>query len=283
MDERLSHILATAGAIHAGTHRELRERIRRAVARGELMRLLPGVYGADDSFLSRVAALRLWDPDAVLTGATAARVTWWPEFRDDSVSASTRRQMATYPGYDVHRWEIPADLILEVEGHRVVYPSLSVLQLIPRLGPTCIDEALRRRATSIAALHDALRSTPGRPGNPECLRHLRISRDEPWSHLERQAHQILRRAGFTGWRANHRLALPSGVVYLDIAFLRWRVAVEVDGFSYHSDPATFHSDRRRDVELQLAGWRVLRFTAETLPGMPEALRRILREAERRGA
>lgn len=275
MDERLNHILATTGAIHAGTHRELRQRIFRAVSRGHLVRLLPGVYGPDDSFQSRVAAMRVWDNDAVFTGSTAARLTWWPEIRDDMVSVSTRRQTAKYTGFDVHRLEIPADLILEAAGHRVVYPSLSVLQLISRIGPACIDEALRRRATSITALHHALRSMPNRPGNLECLHHLKISRDEPWSHLEREAHEILRRAGLTGWRANHPVRLPSGLAYLDIAFLRWRVAVEVDGFSYHSDPATFHSDRRRDVELQLAGRRVLRFTTETLQTMPEVLKRLL--------
>ena len=280
MDERLAHILATDGAVHAGVHRGLRQRIQRAVSRGDLVRLLPGVYGTDGSFRSRILAMRVWDENAILIGSTAARMTWWPDLRDDVVRVSSRRQSSHRPGFELHRLQLPSDLVLDIPGHRCVLPSLSVLQLIPLMGPVCIDEALRRRATSIAALQHALRSVPNRAGNQECLRYLRLSRDEPWSHLEREAHQLLREAGLTGWRANHPVRIPSGLVYLDIAFLRLRIAVEVDGFKYHSSHAIFHSDRRRDVELQMAGWRVLRFTADTLSTMPAVLKSFLRKVDR---
>jgi very-short-patch-repair endonuclease len=36
--------------------------------------------------------------------------------------------------------------------------------------------------------------------------------------------------------------------------------VEVDGYAYHRSPQAFEDDRERDVRLQVAGWRVLRFT-----------------------
>jgi very-short-patch-repair endonuclease len=39
-----------------------------------------------------------------------------------------------------------------------------------------------------------------------------------------------------------------------------RLVVEVDGYTYHSDPARFESDRRRDARLSALGYRVLRFS-----------------------
>lgn len=39
-----------------------------------------------------------------------------------------------------------------------------------------------------------------------------------------------------------------------------RLVVEVDGFAFHGSRSAFEDDRRRDVVLVRAGWRVLRFT-----------------------
>ena len=41
-----------------------------------------------------------------------------------------------------------------------------------------------------------------------------------------------------------------------------RVVVELDGLAYHSGRREFREDRRRDRELALQGYVVLRFTAE---------------------
>ncbi len=34
----------------------------------------------------------------------------------------------------------------------------------------------------------------------------------------------------------------------------------MDGYAYHRSPSAFENDRERDVRLQIAGWRVMRFT-----------------------
>jgi len=41
-----------------------------------------------------------------------------------------------------------------------------------------------------------------------------------------------------------------------------RVVVELDGYAFHSDRGAFQEDRRRDRELALQGYVVLRFTAD---------------------
>jgi very-short-patch-repair endonuclease len=53
-----------------------------------------------------------------------------------------------------------------------------------------------------------------------------------------------------------------------------RLVVEVDGLKFHSTPARFERDRRKDADLMLAGYRVLRITWRRLtrePGQVVAL------------
>jgi very-short-patch-repair endonuclease len=94
------------------------------------------------------------------------------------------------------------------------------------------------------------------------------SRDEPWSAAERLLHRILREAGLSGWRANHPVTVNGHRYYLDVAFARARLAIEVDG-RCHALPAAFEADRWRQNELVLDGWRVLRFTWAMLVEAPE--------------
>lgn len=55
----------------------------------------------------------------------------------------------------------------------------------------------------------------------------------------------------------------SGAV-IDVAFPALMIAIEIDGFAYHSDARTFVTDRRRQNMLVAAGWTVLRFTWQDL-------------------
>ena len=50
---------------------------------------------------------------------------------------------------------------------------------------------------------------------------------------------------------------------LDFASPEQMVAIEYDGWDWHSTRSAFDRDRRRDRLLQLDGWTVLRFTSRT--------------------
>ncbi|WP_062318471.1 endonuclease domain-containing protein [Demequina maris] len=50
-----------------------------------------------------------------------------------------------------------------------------------------------------------------------------------------------------------------------------RVAVELDGRDYHSDPRAFREDRRRDRALIAAGFIPLRFTYADVVYAPETV------------
>lgn len=51
--------------------------------------------------------------------------------------------------------------------------------------------------------------------------------------------------------------------------------VEVDGWAFHGMREAFERDRRRDADLQLAGYRVLRVTWRRLVAQPLAVAALL--------
>jgi very-short-patch-repair endonuclease len=48
--------------------------------------------------------------------------------------------------------------------------------------------------------------------------------------------------------------------YLDFAWPASRVALEVDGYRWHSSKSSWQKDRRRLAELRRAGWKVVQIT-----------------------
>ena len=51
--------------------------------------------------------------------------------------------------------------------------------------------------------------------------------------------------------------------------------VEVDGWNTHKTKRSFENDRRRDVKLQIAGYRVARFTRDRIMHHPHRVARDL--------
>ena len=69
-----------------------------------------------------------------------------------------------------------------------------------------------------------------------------------------------------------------GPYEVDFLWRPQRLIVELDGFEYHSSREAFEADRRRDRDLQLRGYDVLRFADSELDESPRALRRRFRLA-----
>jgi very-short-patch-repair endonuclease len=128
---------------------------------------------------------------------------------------------------------------------------------------------LRSRVARIEDLRAALAATPARTGNRERRRLLLQSRAEPWSMAERLAHRILHQAGITGWLANRPVVLGGRTYFLDIAFPGIRLVLEIDGREFHAKADVFESDRRRQNDLVLARFTVLRFTYRRLVEEPD--------------
>jgi very-short-patch-repair endonuclease len=260
----LAELLANDGLVTRRAHPELVQAIKRAHASGELVRVLNGSYlasGVAGSVTHRVRALIDHDPDVVVTGAAAARLTWWPELPVPVIDAYRRGRSAPADGF---RWR-PRPPVSELFSRGLATAALQVLDLMPDLGPSVVDEALRRRAVSLPALLRALALTPDRPGNGLRRQILADSRDEPWSGAEREFHRVLRAARIAGWRSNYRVRFDDRTYYLDVALPELRLAFEIDGFEHHGTRAAFERDRSRDAHLATHDWQTTRFTAAQVP------------------
>lgn len=224
-----------------------------------LVRIFPGVYchrAVADEAETRILAAALWAGTAVITGAAAARLTFWPDASVPVVSISMIAKRKPPPGIEIRREQIPSAMTMVHRGVTLTVPALTALDL----GGPGIDRALLRRAASLDQMHDALLATQNRKGNRQRRRLLYDSRDEPWSEAERRQHALLRAANITGWRTNVEIWCANRRYFVDIGFVRLRVAVEVDGYEVHSQRGQFERDRQKWSDLTAAGWTVLHFT-----------------------
>jgi very-short-patch-repair endonuclease len=238
--------------------------------------VLPGIYGLTGQEAIpeiRVAALRLYEPKAVLTHEAAARLLNWSTGPLEVVTAAVPRTLPDWTGYCLVKRRIPSQLVTEVRGVRVTCPALTALDL----GADAIDHALLTDEVSLADLRQALDAIPRQRGNKLRRQLLDESSTEPWSRAERELHKLLRGAGIVGWQGNVTIAVGESDYVIDVVFRAARLAIEVDGRHFHGD-ATFEHDRWKQNNLVLADWRVLRFTWAMIEKHPELVLDMVRAA-----
>jgi very-short-patch-repair endonuclease len=279
-------VLTREQALRGGlTLRQVQHRVRT----GQWITLHPGVYlvgrrEPDQQACTR-AAVAWAGSDAVASGLTAA---WWWQLRDwapgaAEVTVPRAQSPRLSAGVAVRRRNLdPADLVV-LRGLPVTALPLTVLDAAAALGSDSgrplVDRALQRRV-SFAELHAAYCRSFGRHGSPWMGQVLRQAADGASSDGERVLHRLLRGARIDGWVANHPAVLSGAEYWIDVAFVARRLAVEVDGWAWHSDVYRFAHDRRRQNALVLAGWTVLRFTWHDLMSRPQAVVAEIRAALR---
>jgi very-short-patch-repair endonuclease len=277
----IQQLLTADGVIARREHPHLVGAIEWLVRRGGLRCVLPGVYArpeACDLVGTRVRALMRWDLDAILVGAAAAWVSFWPEIRVTTVTCSLKHNRRPQPGYQFTRRVVPEELAVNRSGLRYTTPALTALDLCATVGGDAIDQALRSRATTLVQLERAMELTAARVGNRVRRGLLLDSRAEPWSQAERLFHRLLRDAGITGWQANRPVVLNDSTFYVDIVFRKLRLVIEIDGRLYHTGAEVFETDRWRQNLLVLNGWFVLRFTWAMIEERPDEVITMVREA-----
>jgi len=127
-----------------------------------------------------------------------------------------------------------------------------------------VDTLLGRGLVSRAELVALTSRHAGRPG---CRRaELVFDLADPAAQSPRESVLRVRLmlAGLPRPVAQCPVRVPSGLVlYPDLAWQEWQVAVEYDGH-WHADPEQLHRDRRRLNLLAVAGWTVLHVTSQRL-------------------
>lgn len=263
MPNSLTNLLDRHPVISRHQHRDRGHLLDRAHRRGEIRRILPGVYARNEELTWKhlVSAVSLWDPNAVIIGEAAAALTFWPDLVPAEVHVvSRRRPRCIDPRIRLFDRSIPSEMVRQRRGVRHIRGELAAVSLVSELGTDVLDVALRSRRVTLDQLWYAFELSPHRRGNVERLHALIDSRAEPWSALERVAHRQLHAAGIGHWIANAPIVCDGEQYYQDIAMLRCPVTIELDGWEFHHSPQQFEDDRHRGNLFRLAGRTVYRFT-----------------------
>ncbi|MFY9917104.1 MAG: DUF559 domain-containing protein [Mycobacterium sp.] len=247
---------------------------------GSWRRCGPGVYFVDDRPFTDNARIRaaVWSYGVKAT-ASGLAAAWWhglTRFAPDIVEVTVPRNSngRCRDGSRVRRRDLkPADIV-EVHGLRVTDLALTVIEAAvrPRRNVKLLDGALQRRV-DLKSLWRAHLRNKGRYGSPAARMLLQAAADGAHSQAERLLIQLLKAAKITGWKPNY----PVAGYRVDVGFPNQRLALEADGFAFHSDSEDFHHDRVRQNAIALAGWQVLRFTWLDLTEYPE---RVIAEIKR---
>ena len=125
-----------------------------------------------------------------------------------------------------------------------------------------VDEALRRRLVWLPALHARLEryAVQGRNGTTN-LRRVLLERPLDYratdSPLEDHFVKLVEAYSLPKPERQYRI---EGVGRVDFAYSDARIAIELDGYEYHSDRDAFQTDRTRSNKLSLGEWLLLRYT-----------------------
>lgn len=261
--------------------------VERRLEAGRLHRIYRGVYAVGHAKLTErgrwMAAVLRFGPDALLSHRSGAGLrSLLPDGRaiiDVTVPGRSRRPLA---GVRLHqpRSLHPADL----DAHDGI-PTTSVPRLLldiaatepKRLLERAFEAAERQRVLDTRAVRELIGRAHGHSGR-QALIALTAAVGEPDHHtrsrLERRLLKHCRAAG---------LPEPAVNVWVegyevDMLWADAKVIVELDGWEFHRTRMAFERDRARDVRLQLAGYRVLRFTWRQLETEPDAVVAAVRAA-----
>jgi very-short-patch-repair endonuclease len=271
-------VLTLADARRCGIDRHA---VHRRVRAGHWRQCGRGVYFVDDRPFTDAARVRaaVWSygERAAASGLAAAFWLDLTRFPPAIVEVTVPRDSngRKRAGSRVRRRDLAAADVVERRGLRVTAFPLTVVEasVRERGGAKLMDSALQRDVT-LREMWAAHLRNKGRYGSPASRLLLQAASDGARSSAERLLVTLLRDAGITGWQTNY----PVGGYKVDVGFPGAKVAIEVDGFAFHSGPVEFQIDRERQNNIALLGWQVLRFTWLDLTEYPQRVLAVIRSA-----
>lgn len=259
--------------------------IDRLVASGELQRVLPGVYRhstAEESWLQRLMAALLWaGPDAAVSHRAAGALLGLDGITPGLVEISvTRSRRSLSKDVIVHCVsKLPACDITRVGVLRVTNASRTLIDLGGEVDlstlEAALESALRQGQTSPPRLRWRLKElgVQGRKGAAALSRLLAdLDSRRAESVLELRVEKLLLKAGLPRPVRQHEIREGGRVIArIDLAYPESKLAIECDGYRYHSGKEAWHRDRIRHNELTARGWRIIRATWHDLETNPEGI------------
>ncbi len=167
---------------------------------------------------------------------------------------------------------LPGDQVLQVEGVRVVIPERALFDFAtdatgPELGKV-LTQGERNGNLCWEKLTQILENSRGHKGAGLLRRELEFF-DPAFINAESDPEE-----DFLRMIRRRTLPMPSVNVWLypyRVDFLWWHLMliVELDPYGTHSGRRSFHGDRRKSIELETRGFRVIRVTGDDLYGHEE--------------
>ena len=208
----------------------------------------------------RWASLLSGGPQAVLSHRSAAEVWDMPVTAPPRPEISVPVSAHARPGpqVKVHRITVPTRNVLAFRRMSVTSRQRTVLDCLLDLpvdqGRTLFDRALQRGWVNLPAMVAAVHDARGRRGVARARAVMAGADPATASQAERVAQGLLAASGITGWVAGHPLLVGGQIVaLLDLAFPAVLLAIEIDGWAWHSGPERFQRDRRRQNLLVSTG------------------------------
>ncbi len=259
-----------------------RRDLERMLNTGEMAKVWPGIYGRSEPDLAlklKGLDLRAREPVAMCLGTAAATYGFDTEGTTDlHVLTPTGHQLRNCDGLVVHRRD--GAPLVDVDGRPATAAAWTAVEVArslkrPRSLAT-LDAALRSRTCTRHDLLRAAAAQAGRRGIVSVRDLIRLAAPEPESPMESEARLAMLDGG-----------LPPPVLQFDIVDRNWRtwrvdfawpdqkLAVEYDGFDWHSGPDDLRRDRQKRAALNEIDWRVLSFVADDVRRrQPDMIRRI---------
>jgi hypothetical protein len=245
-----------------------RATVRGRVAAGLWRPVLPGVVALHPGPLgdeARQRAVTLWLPHGTLCGPTAGRLHGIRAREPAVVHVAVTRGHPRGPEWvSVRRLrDLPDDHVVVIRGLRVTSPARTLVDVheITRgraQRRALAIEAVQRGVTTAVDVICAATTTPGLDHRSELGATMLHVLDGAQSLAEVGFVEFCAAWGLPKPRAQFPVLTRLGTLHVDHAFVRERVAVEVDGYAGHAFDHQRRRDHERDLALAALGWVVVR-------------------------
>jgi len=278
---------AHGGVATSGQLRDVlsRSQLDTRIGRGDLIKVWTGVYAsAEPDMQTRLRGLdlRAGAPVAICLGTAAAAHGFDTEQDDDlHVLTPPRHLLRDSDGLRVHRRD-GAPLVM-VDGRRATSPAWTAVEVgrslkRPRALAT-LDAALRSRTCVRQDLHMAAVEQFGRRGIVHVRELIPLADALAESPMESEARLMMLDGGLPTPALQYEVIDHSGRLWrLDFAWPDVKVAVEYDGFDWHSDPDALRRDRQKRAALVEMGWSVISIVFDDVRRRPYETVRGIRTA-----
>jgi very-short-patch-repair endonuclease len=213
----------------------------------------------------------MWAGDGAALSHRAAALAWRLDpIQNKIIELTSPRDLRHAPkGIIVHIARLGGRDVGRLDSLRVTSPARTLVDLSSVVDEEALeialDCALCRRMAAVERIQRCLDEVgrQGRNGSAGLSRLLElrvVGTPLGMSPLEIRFLRLLRKARVAHPEPQYQVMAGGRRYVIDYAYPDERVAVELDGYRWHSSPDRLVSDRRKSNAVVLAGWSLLRFT-----------------------